>query len=413
MSTPASPGLPYHPLANMFPLIEGEAFSGFADDILVRGMLEEIVVLDGQILDGRNRYRAAVQIGLIAPDQDWRNTPGFVDFADLRTQLTPFEWVVSKNLHRRHLSESQRAMMAAQVANKPAGRPSTAADENPASLPLISQAQAAEQLSVSPRSLRTAKAVLEDGAAELVQAVTRGDVTIASAADIASLPIERQRELIAAVDRKALSAVIKDVRAERQAEKRERREFRERELGQRQAALPDRKYGVIYADPEWRFEPYSRGTGMDRAADNHYPTTPTSDLVLRPVGQLAATDCVLWLWATAPMLLSALRCMQNWGFEYKTHIVWVKDRISTGYWARNKHELLLIGTRGHVPAPAEGDQSPSVINALVGAHSEKPVEFAELIERLFPTLPKIELNARVARPGWDRWGLEAPAESAA
>ena len=84
----------------------------------------------------------------------------------------------------------------------------------------------------------------------------------------------------------------------------------------------------------------------------------------------------------------------GWGFEYRTNFVWAKDRAGTGYWARNKHELLLVGTRGTIPAPAPGTQWESLIEAPVGEHSAKPEAFAEMIERLYPTLPKIELFAR-------------------
>jgi N6-adenosine-specific RNA methylase IME4 len=189
---------------------------------------------------------------------------------------------------------------------------------------------------------------------------------------------------------------------------------REAELGGKQLALPRRKYGIIVADPEWRFEPWSRETGMDRAADNHYPTSCTEVIAARDVASIAADDCVLFLWATAPMLPQALEVMTAWGFEYRTHFVWAKDRIGTGYWNRNKHELLLVGGRGNVPAPAPGEQWPSVINASVEEHSVKPEVFLEMIEGQFRTLPKIELNRRgPARPGWDAWGNEAePAEAA-
>ena len=64
--------------------------------------------------------------------------------------------------------------------------------------------------------------------------------------------------------------------------------------------------------------------------------------------------------------------------------VWVKDRTGTGYWNMNQHELLLVGTRGNVPAPAPGAQWSSVIAAPRGAHSEKPERAYELI-RLFRT----------------------------
>jgi N6-adenosine-specific RNA methylase IME4 len=104
--------------------------------------------------------------------------------------------------------------------------------------------------------------------------------------------------------------------------------------------------------------------------------------------------------------------MDAWGFTYKSNFAWMKDRAGTGYWNRNQHELLLVGTRGNVPAPAPGTQWSSVITAPRGRHSEKPERAYELIEHHFPNLPKIELNARCGRPGWDSWGLEAPSGSA-
>jgi hypothetical protein len=112
------------------------------------------------------------------------------------------------------------------------------------------------------------------------------------------------------------------------------------------------------------------------------------------------------------MLKAALRVLEGWGFEYKTHIIWHKLRPGaqrgTGYWVSGEHELLLIGTRGAPPAPAPGTQWPSLIAERVGEHSAKPSVFHDLIEEYFPSLPKIELNARIAREGWDRWGYEAP-----
>jgi ParB/RepB/Spo0J family partition protein len=191
--------------------------------------------------------------------------------------------------------------------------------------------------------------------------------------------------------------------------KRLKRDERERELAIKQVALPSKRYGVIVADPEWRFEPWSRETGMDRAADNHYPTSCLEVIKARDVGSIAANDCVLFLWATIPMLPHALLVMSAWGFDYKSHYAWGKDKEGTGYWSREKHELLLIGTRGDIPCPAPGEQMPSLITAPRGEHSAKPECFLEMIERYFPMLPKIELNRRGApRSGWDAWGNELP-----
>lgn len=192
-------------------------------------------------------------------------------------------------------------------------------------------------------------------------------------------------------------------------EKKKKRAQKEALLGEYQSLLPGKKYGVIVADPEWRFEPYSRETGMDRAADNHYPTSASHVVAQRDVRSIAADDCVLFLWTTIPMLCDAIVVMDvGWGFTYKSHYIWGKDKIGTGYWGREKHELLLIGTRGNPPAPAMGTQCESLIIAPRGEHSAKPEIFLEIIEGYYPTLPKIELNRRgPARQGWDAWGNES------
>lgn len=193
-----------------------------------------------------------------------------------------------------------------------------------------------------------------------------------------------------------------------EGDKAERRALREAALGLKQRALPQRRYGVIVADPEWRFEPWSRLTGMDRSAENHYPTSATEVIAARPVELIAAEDCALGLWATVPMLPQAMLVMGAWGFDYKTHWAWGKDRIGPGYWNRNKHELFLFGTRGNVPCPAPGQQWDLMLTSPRRSHSEKPELFLEMMEAYFPSLPKIELNRRgAARRGWDAWGNEA------
>lgn len=258
------------------------------------------------------------------------------------------------------------------------GRPKTGSAPEPVSVPTLAEAGIDKKLSAAAQKV----ASISEQAFEAMVERRR-----------AEMAVERNRRTLVLASRE---------------DKTERRAARERDLAARQRALPDRRYGVIYADPEWRFEPRSRESGMDRAADNHYPTSSTDAIAARPVAAIAADDCVLFIWATVPMLPDALRVMSAWGFAYKSHAIWFKDRVGTGYWFRNAHELLLVGTRGQPPAPAMGGQFSSVIEAPIGAHSAKPDDFRELIETYFPTLPKIELNARTAREGWDTWGNEAP-----
>ncbi len=232
---------------------------------------------------------------------------------------------------------------------------------------------------------------------ELIRAVEQDRIAVSVAAGLATAPTAIQRQAVAEPERAHVLV------------KQERREQRELELAGKILALPDLKAGVLYGDPPWRFEVYSRDTGLDRDASNHYPTMSLEEI--KAVKVPAADDCALFLWATVPMLPQALEVMKAWGFEYKSCVVWAKDRAGTGYWFRNQAELLLVGTRGDVPAPAPGAQFPSLIEAPVGEHSRKPDVFYELIESYFPTLPKIELFARgKARLGWSAWGNEAELE---
>ncbi len=203
------------------------------------------------------------------------------------------------------------------------------------------------------------------------------------------------------------AAVINPLKDLSTRDKQLRRRIREAQLAAKQRALPQKRFGVIYADPEWEFKTRSEA-GMDRAAENHYPTSTTEVIATRPVGKIAAEDCALFLWATVPMLPEALQVMGAWGFKYKSGMAWDKVEPGQGFWFRNQHELLLLGTRGNVPAPAFGTQWNSLIAERKRGHSEKPDWAYELIEAYFPNLPKIELNARTRRDGWDAWGFEAP-----
>lgn len=433
-----------HPLAELFPMLDEPALGELAEDIRENGLREPIVLHEGRILDGRNRFRAAVRAGLFDADVDplIRDRQGH-EIA-LRAEFSRFTgkdalaYVISKNLRRRHLSESQRAMVAAKIASLGRGRPAggdggekppiggISADGKNGSIEPFSIDRAADHLNVGRESVKRARSVQEHGAPELGQAVTRGEVSVAAAAELARLPVDEQKKVIESADPKAVAAVVRELRAKKQAEKKARRSAREAELGQRQAALPKKKFGLIYADPEWRHEPWSRETGMDRAADNHYPTSDLDTLMARDVASLAAPDSIFLLWVPVPMLIEAICILDAYGFaciergedgflrpdktraRYVSSFAWDKVLAGTGYWNRSRHEILLVATRGNPVAPAMGEQLESLIVEKRGAHSAKPEQILDWIDRTWPTTAKIELNRRgPPRPGWDAWGNEA------
>ena len=408
------PALAYHPLANLFPMIEGPERVAFRQSIRDNGLRHPIVMHEGMVLDGRNRYRELLGLALIDHATEWQASPYFRRFGSLETDgEDPLSFVLDLNLDRRHLNESQRASVAARMATMKRGERTDLKDGTSLAqgLEKTSRAEAAERLNVSERSVNSAKAVQEKGAPELVDAVDQGVLPVSVAEKLLALPAEEQVRLV----KEETPSVI------RNAAKKAQRTEKEAKLAAKQKALPDKRYNVIYEDPAWRFEPRSRETGLDRAADNHYPTMSLDELRKLPVADIAAPDCALFMWTTVPFLAEALALIARRGFVYKSHYIWDKTpwdgdaaeqnkivgRQGNGFWSRVNHEILLIATRGNPPCPAPGDNLPSVYREVAGEHSAKPEYFARMIEGYFPNLPKIELNARAPRDGWDVWGNES------
>lgn len=162
---------------------------------------------------------------------------------------------------------------------------------------------------------------------------------------------------------------------------------------------PSGEYSVIYADPPWRYE-FSKSDS--REIENQYPTMSEEELCKLPIP--ATKNCTLFMWATSPKLDVAMRVMEAWGFKYKTCAVWDKQKIGMGYYFRQQHELLLVGTIGSPPVPEPSDRVSSVISAPREAHSKKPERLYELIESMYPGGSKIELFCRKPREGWASWG---------
>lgn len=217
---------------------------------------------------------------------------------------------------------------------------------------------------------------------------------------LAKLPAAAQKNIIARAQ-KGEKVSAKPVAKRLQREKRET-ELAERTLNATEK-LGEKMFGVIYMDPPWRFKPYSTETGMDRAADNHYPTMTIDDLA--EIELPSATDCVLFMWTTTPFLEMAIKLGHRFGFAYKSAYYWCKPGPGTGYWSqRDQVEPLLIFTRGNVPAPAPGQQPPQYIVAPRQEHSRKPEHFATMIEAMFPNVPKLEMFARQRRAGWSQHG---------
>jgi len=166
-------------------------------------------------------------------------------------------------------------------------------------------------------------------------------------------------------------------------------------------------YGAILADPPWATALWSE-RGYGRAPEAHYRTMSAEEIAALPVGELAARDCLLVLWATWPSLEVALRVIAAWGFEYKTGGAWAKRTsagtaaMGTGFILRSASEPFLLATRGR---PAVGSRRQrNLIDAPRREHSRKPAEMRDLLMALRPGVPVAELFAREPWPGADVWG---------
>lgn len=208
--TPHQP-IRFHEYAEAFPWLEGAALDALREDIRQHGVREPIVMLDGAILDGRNRYMCARDLGIEYPVVEYEGDD-------------PLAFVVSLNLLRRHLNESQRAAAAARLANLKVGKPAV----NSANLrnndqadflpPLpsqptqVTQADAAKMLNVSERSVTAARKVIDTAPAEIVRAVDQGHMSVSLAAKVADLPEAAQADIIASSPEQVKEAALEAVK---------------------------------------------------------------------------------------------------------------------------------------------------------------------------------------------------------
>lgn len=164
-------------------------------------------------------------------------------------------------------------------------------------------------------------------------------------------------------------------------------------------------FDIILADPPWRFKSNSKEK-PGRNALGHYDCMELEEIKALPVPDVAAKDALLLLWVTVPFLKMGLETAEAWGFKYISELSWTKDRIGTGFWARNRHEPVLICKRGKFPCPKPAPFADSVIEGQQRQHSRKPDRLHEMIAAVsdWSDSRKLEMFARESRPGWTTWG---------
>jgi N6-adenosine-specific RNA methylase IME4/ParB-like chromosome segregation protein Spo0J len=360
-----------HPQAELVPPMGEPAYTAFRDHIATHGIREPLEITSaGVLINGYQRLRAAIELELkqvpvrvIGPAED------------------PVEYMLSAAIQRRDLTKTQKAILA---------------------LELDSYQQ--QRTSAEQRK----RANLRNSGVDVAALTHRAGRSREHAAKIAGVS-ERLIQNAIAVGEKAPDlyelARAGELSAEQALGKIKQRA--NHATARKPRPLPKGRFGVLYVDAPWQ----SQSPGSKWSPEQHYPTMPVAQI--KRLAVPAADDSVLFLWAVSALLPEALEVMQAWGFEYRSNIVWDKLSIGLGVWVRHEHELLLIGRRGNQSPPERTRRVRSIIRARRGRHSEKPQQFYELLEQMYPEQSKLELFARRARPGWTSWGNQLDQQAAA
>ena len=366
--------LDFHPVANIFPLMTGAEYDALVSDIAEHGQREAIWLhTDGRIIDGRNRYRACCDLGLVPECKTWDGSGSLIAF------------VVSLNLHRRHLTSSQRAVVALDIL------PMLEAEARERQLATLKQntdsqlvdyrengkstEQAAAITGTNRQYVSDAKTIARD-APDLLDGIRSGDTTITAAKREIK---ERRREERRETNRQIIETVPTIAEAVELA-----------------------KFATIVIDPPWDWGDEGDVDQLGRARPT-YKTMPLYELRELPVGDLADVDCHLYLWITNRSLPKGFDLLDAWGFRYITCLTWVKPSFGMGNYFRGQSEQVLFGVRGSQPLKRK--DVGTVFQAPRGpdGHSSKPPAFIDLVESCSPG-PYLEMFSRSSRLGWTTWG---------
>ena len=379
-STPAPPielratgSLRPHPQAGEIPKPSEEEYRALRADVGERSLQTPLeVTLDGLVLDGHQRLKAAHELGL--------------EQLPVRVVAPPdqLEYMLRQALLRRQLTASQRAAVAARLVE-------------------VSDLRAAGKERSLANLRRGGEVATLPARGEAATLPARGERTRELVAQLAGTSARTVQDVLTVQEHEPelLDRVLRGELSASTAASKVRRAQRDAALPAARP-LPEGPFELILADPPWSFG----SPDSEFAPEQHYPCMTTADI--KAITVPAAENCILFLWAVTCLLPEAIQVMQAWGFAYKSSMVWVKTGIGPGVWLRHRHELLLLGIRGQISPPDPEERVDSVIEAARGRHSEKPELAYQRIEAMYPQLTKLELFARDSRPGWTSWGNEAP-----
>jgi len=352
--------------SQLVPVLSDEEYTRLKESIASVGLYEPIVInQDGVILDGHHRFKVVKELG-------WSRVN--VESKHFETKNDEEIYVIETNIIRRHLNQAQKTLIGLKLeplyAEKAKQRMLSKLTNVGDSLGSFEHSeegkardQAAEAVGLTPTTYHRSKYVLENGT------------------------IEQKKKFLAG-DKKA-GSLYREIR--------HKEKINELKASISELVEPTGEYGTIVVDPPW---PY--GSAYD--ADGRRVGSPYPEMSIEEIKALKipyTENCVLWLWATNAFIHEAYHVLEAWGFEPKTILTWVKDRMGLGYWLRNQTEHCILAIKG-TPTLDLKNQT-TVLNAPNLGHSSKPDEFYDLVDSLCIGT-KIDYFSRRGRPGWATFG---------
>jgi N6-adenosine-specific RNA methylase IME4/ParB-like chromosome segregation protein Spo0J len=371
----------------LIPALTGEEFKQLEANILSEGIRDPLVLWKGYLVDGHNRYAIATEHGL-----DYKTVNK--DFKDSNEVKL---WMIDNQSGRRNLTDGWKYKLQQVkkeiLLEKGKETQGTRTDilstiDKKLEPKHNTQKEIAKALDWSTGKVAMADIVFKKATPELEEKVLSNEVTI----------------------NQAYQEIKKEEKKEIQVEK--KKEYEQRiatvSVNEFKVNIFDtrEKYRVIYADPPWQYDLEQTSPNLGGAI-KHYNSMSIEELCALPIKDIADKDAVLFLWITSPKLNLFLQLMEAWGFEYKTSFVWDKVKHNMGHYNSVRHEFLLIGGRGKSTPDIKHLYDSVISIERSDKHSEKPVEFLNIIDNLYQHGNRIELFARQAKKeNWYFWGNE-------
>jgi N6-adenosine-specific RNA methylase IME4 len=407
------------------PALTAEEKQQLTANILAEGVRDAIVLAeypseDGEVIqviaDGHNRYSIATEYSLPFNTE----TITFDSYADVK------EWMIKLQFGRRNLNNYQRGVLALQLSsifeekalerkreamlksNLKQGRPSVV-DTHTDMFDMEENGEVEETFCTISDKTSTAM----DTGSELSKIANLGRNTIAQIKKIETLAGDNIKAKLQTGEM-SVNAAYKEVRKEEKKEelKQKQMQYEERIATTTENEFKidiydtDKKFRVIYADPAWSYNDKQNTSELGGAA-KHYDTMSISDICALPVKDIAEDNAVLFLWVTSPLLEDSFKVIKEWGFKYKTSFVWDKVKHNMGHYNSVRHELLLVATKGSCTPDNKVLHNSVQRVERNDNHSEKPIEFLDIIDEIYTHGFKLEMFCRnIKKDNWFGWGNE-------